>query len=81
MWIIRLSIFINFQARSGWGFKKSRSAPDAAQTNLGKNLIKIGYIIFLYQMENSTNFGSGENFPAAMKMPASRQIIWSYEGL
>ena len=36
--------------------KKSRSAPDAAQTNLGKNLIKIGYIIFLYQMENSTNF-------------------------
>lgn len=61
--------------------KKSRSAPDAAQTNLGKNLIKIGYIIFLYQMENSTNFGSGENFPAAMKMSASRQMIWSYEGL
>ena len=55
--------------------KKSRSAPDAAQTNLGKNLIKIVYIIFLYQMENSTNFDSGENFPAAMKTSASRQII------
>ena len=81
MWIIRLSIFINFQARSGWGSEKISECTWRGTNQPREKPYKIGYIIFLYQTENSTNFGSGENFPAAMKMSASRQIIWSYEGL